>query len=251
MSPLSAYHEHGAISSHKLGDFRRSPLYFYRKHIMKLVSDREQPWMLFGRAVHSLTLEGRAAFDNAFTVCPEEFLTESGAVSTSKAAKAWKADQGDKAVIGPRDLALAETLAKRVHANPHAKALLAVGQPEVERFDKHRPTGIDLKGKCDWLTPDSIIDLKTCGDLDAFADDARKYGYAEQIAFYLDLFERTRGYLVAVEKGEPYRVGVWEVSQAAVAQGILTNDAALARMKTCYDLDEWPGDPTGIMTLGL
>lgn len=57
---LAKSREH--LTSHRLGDFRKSPA-LYRKKKLGLVADEDRPAYLVGRAVHTLVLEGRDRFE--------------------------------------------------------------------------------------------------------------------------------------------------------------------------------------------
>ena len=90
-----------------------------------------------------------------------------------------------------------------------------------------------------------IVDFKTCDDLTWFEADARRYGYAHQLAFYRAVLAQVIGivmpaYIIAVEKKEPFRAGVWRISEDTLAQAQKENEAAIERMKRCIATDTWP-----------
>lgn len=78
----------------------------------------------------------------------------------------------------------------------------------------------------DWVHPHmGIVDLKTTSDLDRFEFEARRWRYPNQMAFYADMLAKVTDedetipvYLIAVEKSEPYRCGVWQVSEQTLDQ---------------------------------
>jgi len=47
-------------------------------------------------------------------------------------------------------------------------------------------------------------------------------------------------YLIAVEKKEPFRAGVWKLSDQLLAQAQRENEAAIERLKRCVATDTWP-----------
>ena len=108
--------------------------------------------------------------------------------------------------------------------------------------------------RLDWLSPDyGIVDLKTTDNLKWFEADARRFGYIYQLAFYRAVTCQVAGdslpvHLVAVEKREPYRCGVWLVSSDALTAAEQETEAAIERLRKCRDIDEWP---TGYETLRL
>jgi hypothetical protein len=59
-----------------------------------------------------------------------------------------------------------------------------------------------------------LVEFKTCGNLTYFEQDAKRFRYPNQMAFYRSVFEAATGdrlpvILVGVEKVEPFRVGAW------------------------------------------
>ena len=75
--PADEYHQAARdgkfLSSHLLGDFRKSPR-LYRKKMTGEIAPEDTAAFLTGRAVHTLILEGRAKFD-------EDFLASNGPVN--------------------------------------------------------------------------------------------------------------------------------------------------------------------------
>ena len=47
-------------------------------------------------------------------------------------------------------------------------------------------------------------------------------------------------HLIAVEKKEPFRCGVWRVGDDTLAQAQRENEAAIRRLLVCRERDEWP-----------
>jgi hypothetical protein len=239
--PMTQYRELPGVSFHALCDFGKSPLFYYRKHVMKVIPDWESDAMRLGTCVHSIVLEGQASFDATCVKCPDKFVTEGGAVSKAKDAKAWAAEQGDKIILSPADHALCLTLFQKVYANQRAKELLSDGKAEVVSKWQHH-TQLACKSRADWLHNDYIVDLKTCHSLNEFEADAVKYNYHGQAAFYAEAFKRSAAYLVAVEKSEPYNVGIWRVGPTALQAGREENDRLLLLLSAAQECDRWPGD---------
>ena len=104
-------------------------------------------------------------------------------------------------------------------------------------------TGIDCKG-----IPDAypLFDLKTTADLTWFLNDAKKFGYDGQIAFYYDGLmargsEPHTPCWIVVEKDPPYDVVVYEIDEQTLQQGRDRYRAALRTLQQCMTTDEWPG----------
>jgi hypothetical protein len=47
-------------------------------------------------------------------------------------------------------------------------------------------------------------------------------------------------HLIAVEKKEPFRCGVWQVSSEALGLAQRDNEQAMERLKQCEESDNWP-----------
>jgi hypothetical protein len=89
------------------------------------------------------------------------------------------------------------------------------------------------------------VDLKTCDDLTWFESDARRFGYVPQLAFYREVLWAASGrrwpvHMIAVEKKEPFRCGVWRVSEMALESAACENAAAIARLRDCRKTGVWP-----------
>ena len=231
------------LTSHQLGDFRKCPA-LYRKKKLGLVADEDRPAYQIGRALHTLVLEGRDKFETEYAVGgPINPKTGEMFGSTTKAYAEWAAAQG-KAVLTIQQFDLIENMADGVRANGMAVDLLSEGIAEgVVRCDyREMPSQIRI----DWLDPHrGIADLKTCDDLTWFEADARRYGYAHQLAFYRAVLAQVIGivmpaYLIGIEKHEPYRCGVWKLTDDILAQAQKENESAIERLKRCIATDTWP-----------
>jgi hypothetical protein len=243
--PAEVYHAKSKdyLTSHALADFRENPL-LYRKRQLGLVVEEDRPAFQVGRAAHTLILEGRDAYRRQYAFGgPTNPATGKLFDSRSKAYQEW-AERQAKPVLSDRQAALIEELAAAVQRHPVAGELLAEGVPEgVIRRDYR---GVPCQARLDWLNPDKgLVDLKTCDHLKYLEADARSFGYLHQLAFYRALLALETGevlsvYLIAVEKREPYRCGVWRIDPNVLAACEQDNEAALERLVRCRQIDHWP-----------
>ena len=243
--PADVYHEKAAeyLSSHRLADFRRCPLLFRRKEL-GLIEDEDRPAYRLGRAAHTLILEGRDRFEATYAVGgPVNPKTGQPYGPRTKAYAQWAASLG-KEVLTDEEAALCAELNAGVGANTVASDLLAEGVPEgVVRADY---CGLPCQARIDWVSPEAgIVDLKTCDDLTWLEADARRYGYAHQLAFYRAVLARAYNevlpvYMVAVEKKQPHRCGVWRVGEDVLALAQKENEQAMGRLRECQEADTWP-----------
>ncbi len=234
------------LSSHMLADFRKSPL-LYHKKITGEIPDKDSSAYLVGRATHSLILEGEEVFDTEYLVTdgPTNEKTGKAYGKDTKAYKAWLEEQDPaKQIISTQDFALIETMNESVQNHPEAVKLLDDGVAEAvirTEIDGH-PCQIRM----DWLHPKKgLVDLKTCDDLDWFTYDAKKYGYIHQLAFYRSVIEAAADrvcpvWIIAVEKKEPFRTGVFKIIPGSLDDAAHENRAAIGELKKCFATGIWP-----------
>ena len=244
--PAEEYHAKAGefLSSHQLLDFIRCP-WLHRKKSLGLIEETDSPAYLVGRAAHVRILEGRDAYEAAFALGgPINPKTQKPFGSNTKAFAEWAVAQG-RPVLSHEQVDLVEQMASGVAQNSEAVDLLLYGRSEgVVRADY---CGTPCQIRIDWLHPHrGVVDFKTCDDLTWFESDARRYGYHRQVAFYRAVLTQALGgllvpvYLIAVEKKEPFRCGVWQVSDDTLAIAQRENEAAIRRVLACRRDDHWP-----------
>ena len=261
--PADVYHAQARenLSSHQLADFRRCPL-LYRRRQLGLIESKDSAAYLVGRAAHTLVLEGRDRFDAEYVVGgPVNEKTGKPYGANTKAFTEFReqAEQAGKDVLTDDQAQQVERMAASVADHERAQRLLAAGVAE----GVVRTVYLDLpcQIRIDWLSLawgcEGIVDLKTCDDLDWFEADARRFGYAHQLAFYRSVLATAAELtaigipirIIAVEKKEPYRCGVWRVGDNALAIAQQDNEQAIERLKRCMATDVWPTGYEDIRTL--
>ena len=243
--PAEIYHAKAKdnLSSHQLIDFIRCP-YHYMKKRNGLIQDLESQAFLLGRAAHSLILEGRDKYENEFAIGgPINPTTGRPFGNTTKKFLEWQAEQR-KPVLTFDQSETVEAMNAAIRMNHYAAELLETGRPEgVVRTEY---CGLPSQIRLDWFNPDyGIIDLKTCDDLTWFESDARRFRYQNQMAFYQCVLDVAIGqllpvYVIAVEKKEPFRCGVWQVTTETLITARAENEAAIERLKESKASDNWP-----------
>ncbi len=235
------------MSSHQLRDFRRCPELFRRQRA-GLAPRPDKSAYLVGRAAHCLIIEGRAEFDRRYmTGGPINPKTGRPFGAETKAHAEWAREQNREVLTGDAMYAV-ERMADAVTRHNLASRLFAGGIGEgVVRADYG---GVPCQIRIDYLHPSfGIVDLKTTDDMEWFESDARRYGYLYQLAFYRAVLAAKAGgvppasipcHLVAVEKSEPFRCGVWLVTPALLDDLDLQNLAALDEFASCEQTGVWP-----------
>lgn len=230
------------LSSHQLADFRKCPLLYHQKKTGQ-IADEDRPAYLVGRAAHTLVLEGPKRFEEEFAVGgPINPVTGKRFGQGTRAFAEWAEAQG-KPVLTDEQFELVVNMAKSVRSHPLAQELL--GEGEAEGVLRAEYCGVPCQIRIDWFHPLlGIVDLKTADSIDYFEADARRYGYAHQMAFYRAVLARRFCILmpvhfIAVEKKPPYRCGVWKLSDETLAAAQRENEAAIERLKRCEATGQW------------
>jgi hypothetical protein len=231
------------LTSHQLADFRKSPALFWKKK-QGLIPDEDRPAYALGRAVHVMVLEGGEEFDRRYVVGgPINPRTQKRFGINTKAYMDWAITQ-NKPVLAEEQFELIAQMRASVLAHEIARELLASGV--AENVVRAEYCNIPCQIRMDWFNPkQGFVDLKTCDDLTWFEADARRFQYLHQLAFYQAVLALKAGtempvHLLAVEKKEPFRCGVWRVAEEVLAHARQENEEALNRFKQCLAENIWP-----------
>ena len=233
------------LSSHWLAEFRRCPLLYHRKRL-GLIPRRESTAFIVGRAAHVLILEGRERYEAEFAVGgPINSKTDKPFGPTTKAFAEW-AQRIGKPVLSDDQAVVIEQMAAAVKAHIFARELLATGQ--AEGVVRREYAGHACQVRLDWINPIAgrgLVDLKTTDDLDSFEFSIRAFGYVHQLAFYRALIAEATGvtlpvHIIAVEKREPFRCGVWVICAKVLDAAQRENEKAMAELSECERRGHWP-----------
>jgi hypothetical protein len=245
MEPADEYHAKASryLSSHQLLDFMKCPYLHYKKR-EGLIAEKESTSYLTGRAAHTRILEGCDAYEQQFAMGgPINPTTGKPYGSLTKKFADWREQQG-KPVLTFDQMDLIEQMASGVARNDFAVELLSWGIAEGVVRTEYCEVLSQIR--IDWLHPQrGIVDLKTCDDLTWFETDSRRYRYHNQMAFYQAVFNQKIGelvpvHIIAVEKKEPHRCGLWRVSDDCLAVARHDNEMAIDQLKSCLNKDIWP-----------
>jgi len=256
----------GYLTSHHLAHFRKNPLLYHKRRLGLVPEEADKLSYQIGRAAHRLILEGRKSFEASYAIGgPVNPKTHEVYHKKTKAYAKWVEAQR-KPVLTFDEAALIENLNASVKAHQAAARLLSAGAAEGVIRAKYR--GMLCQMRLDWLNPErGIVDLKTTGgkaplppfmqtgDLTTFEVDARMYGYIYQLAFYRSVLaeivhEYVPCHIIAVEKQEPFRCGVWLVGEDALAAAQKENEQAMDRLKLCEQTGVWPTGFEEVRTFG-
>jgi len=251
------------LTSSDLRDFVRCPKLYHLKKTGALTTDpnKTSPELIRGSAAHKLILEGRHEFDLSYAVgAPINEQTGKEYGRDTQAFAKWveiqRADKGSAVeFITTEQWYTISNMADSVANHAEAQELLNHGV--AERVLRSDFCGIPVQSRFDWFTEIGefpvVVDLKTCSDLDSFEYDARKFMYGIQFAFYQQILIRSifdeydvecavpaKVYVIAVEKKEPFRCGVYEVSDTTLAHFTTKVFSAIESLKGCQGDGTYP-----------
>jgi hypothetical protein len=205
------------------------------------------------RAIHSLTLE------------PDAFGREFSVFDGVRRGKAY--DEHVAAHQGTTVLTVAEyddasLTADSVRANPLVRELMADGSPEVSLSWTDPATGLEVKGRADWIGSAGILDLKTCGTVNerAVAGMVARNLWHGQLAHYSQGmvahgFRPPPCYIIAAEGKGARDVAVFQLDRGIpdgalhIGEGIRAS--LMQRLAACVASQDWPGRHESIVPLCL
>lgn len=245
--PANAYHAKSAqyLTAHALRDFRRCPL-LYRKKQLGLVEDRDTTEYLIGRAAHVLILEGRERYEQEFAVGgPINPKTGQPFGSATKAFAEWAAAQS-KPVLSDSQAAIIEQMWAAV--GTHGSEMLLDRGGIAEGVVRCTYAEHACQARIDWISDDDaigVVELKTTKNLDLFETAVRDLQYVHQLAFYRMLIRSISGYcpaahIIAIEKTEPFRVGLWKIADPILVAAEWENIEAMNELLQCLASNVWP-----------
>ena len=251
------------LTSSDLRTFVRCPKLFLLEKTGALSTDpnKTSAELIIGSAAHKLILEGQREFDLSFAIggpINEKTGKEYGrdTQAFAKWADIQRADKGTAVeFITTEQMFVISRMADSVAKHVEAQKLLNHGV--AERVLRSDFDGIPVQSRFDWFTEIGempvIVDLKTCSDLDSFEYDARKFMYGIQFAFYqkifvaavmeeydLDITAMPKVFVIAVEKREPFRCGVFEVPVWVLSAYEERVNSAIRSLKECQETKSYP-----------
>ena len=241
------------LNWHSLKDFIDCPLLYYKK-TQGLIEDKDSSYFSTGRAAHKRILEGEVTYSSAYAVGgPVNPKTGKPYGTETKAFEEWALLQG-KPVVSHAQNELISQMADGVAANKNAAELLLNGKAEGVVRSSYCATPCQIR--IDWLNPTrGLVEFKTTDDLTWFEKDIYNYGYIGQLAFYHSVLMHELKvssipvYLIAVEKREPFRCGVWNISYQTLDQSRERNEKAIKDLLVCRESNVWPTNYEEIRTL--
>lgn len=251
------------ITSHSLGDFKKSPVKFAASRGKQKDRDQRAAHFILGEAVHAAILEGAEAYSQRFHVPMGEYVNPKTGKHYNLGTKAWgKAMDEVRAATGKTALPMQDhAQVMRFMANIHhhrlARELLSCGFPEVTA--RAEWYGVPCQSRIDWVTVPqgewcdglreaTVVDLKTILSLDLVNEHISNFGYAHQLAFYARQLQANgvevdSCHIIFLDKSTA-QVQVESYAIEDLSSHMAANDHAMATLGECLLLDSWPGKYT-------
>ena len=231
------YHKDPAISASMLKVMaKHGPKSYWNSfHNPDRPERKTTPALLLGSLTHAAILEPDD-LENQFSPCPNKKLKAGREEAERLKEKGITPVQEDQ-------WELAMAMRDSVYGDKEAKALLSKGVAEKSWWSVDESTSLDIKARSDWFTGTTIVDLKTSqGGVDPkeFAKTVANFQYHIQAAHYLEVTKAKRFVFLVVEKVFPFSVGIYELDEAALEEGLRLQNDALALIKSCHQNGKWP-----------
>ncbi len=118
--------------------------------------------------------------------------------------------------VHPDDYKIIKAMDKALKGHKLISSLLSQ-ESQAEVTIRGTINDVKVQSRLDWLSVGILADLKSCADIDKFKSDCWKFKYFFKMGFYQNMarwagLEIDTVCLIAVEKKQPYRCGLFEIS---------------------------------------
>lgn len=278
------YRNDPAIAISDLKEMNHSPMHFWSKKFGGYRAEKTEAQEI-GTLTHLSVLEPEQYYKRTVLKPSDAPRKPTEAQRNAKkpsdetiaAIKWW--DEWNAANAGKTELTQEERdqiwgITQGVLSNQDAASLLNNALKEVAMFKTIEVDGVPIriKGKADIICgpkhPKVIADLKTVdrgyANPDDFGYSVRKWGYHQQAAWYIDLYnsltaaddpfttesekvvKKTDWVFIVAEKLPPYAVITLELDRSAIEAGRAINKSHLAVLAECFKTNIWEHPMVGI-----
>lgn len=255
---INDYHGGEGFSRSSLIEFQKSPFHFWYKlnnkeekqevEIIRKINSLD-----FGNALHVYVLE-RDTFDDRYIVMPKV----NRATKVGKLAYADILDRsGTKQIICEEAFAEIDLMSQSIDAHDEARELITGALYERSVYWNDSNTGLLCKVRPDIWHSNMICDLKTCvsASYKDFQRSIISYGYHLQAGMIQEgihelLGEKIKNFVyIAIEKEPPYAVGIYQLDEMAVEEGVAQFRRIIKGVKECMDANQWPSYQSSLINL--
>lgn len=256
--PAAEYFAEHGISQSGLKKLAWSPA-----HLREYLDNPQPatPEQIIGQVTHTAVFQPHQLMECCY-VKPSTYEDDKGNVKkwngNATYCREWVATHTDRPVLSAKHIGEIFAMRDHVRAHPGAALSLKEGEAEVSMFCEDAETGLQLKGRADWLSGNAIVDLKTCVDASrgGFSKLIARMGYDLQAAYYLDIakvlgLNKEIFIFIAVEKKPPFAVATWQLTEEGIATGRSKYRRLLTRYMECVSSEKWPGYSSNIEFIDL
>ena len=205
--------------------------------------------MTMGTATHCKALEGESTFAAQFIKKPDDIKY------TTKEGREWRDSQGSKTILvnDGKDrqwdavFGMTESLRTLDWFDPSQEDYRKYNEVSIYWNDDRIPCKARLDRVIRTEKETIVLDLKTTDSVsvDKFQGKMVDLGYDFQAAWYSHAAELLYGkparfIFVAVERGEPHTIDLFEVPQSVLEEARFKNRLAVQRLRTSLKTGEWP-----------
>lgn len=236
------YHAHPAIGSSQAKLMLRSRRLF-KDELDGLVKHKESRAFQFGTAAHAKFLQPEL-FGTMVATGPVNEKTGKPYGTETKSFAEWYAQNPGKIILGEQDIADLDMMAQRM-PDEVRYVLECPGEAEVSFI--HQAGLIQVKARPDWLTGDTIYDLKTIGNMDDSEKHINKYLYWFSHAWYRSVVKLSTGNgfrfrFVFAEKSPPYRWRIIDLDLDWVIWADQQVASVIRQIQACTASGDWSDD---------
>lgn len=248
------YRSWDALNHSTLRHMKRSP-----QHCAwaKIASESDAtPALALGNLVDCLLLEPQE-FSRKYVVG----IDGDGRTKEIKAAREkLEAVRGDRAIVKPSDLKVADAIAASLLSNDKAADYIRTSKLALSVVWDDEATGLRCKARIDLYNEKMglVGDLKTTSDAspESFARSIYAYDYLTQAAMYRNAVTAcgmpwSHHLFLTVETEAPYCAALYRLADELIDLGAMENARLMRQYATCSVRGEWPGYPTNIVDIGI
>lgn len=251
--PFDQYVLEPGLNQSKLGAIKSCPALF--KYLLDNPTP-STPAQDQGQVFHSLILEPDQ-FNSRYFCLPElDRRTTKGKEMYAELI----AMHPDKIAVKADDFHAAHSMATSVRNNVHANQLLDGAETELSLDWTDKATGVLCKARVDAYNAKLgiVVDIKTTVDASPYGFPKRlwQYGYHRQAAWYLEALQQNgeaaeHFVFIAVEKTQPYLVGIYRLADDTIRLSKAENEKLLRLYAECERTNTWPGYTQGIADISI
>jgi len=248
MQPDPAYRKEPGENQSYLKHILKSPAHYKAAKSRRFATS---VFMEMGSALHCKVLEGDEEFSSRYILKPNDISL------TTKEGREWKAANKDKTILSNSDKDMAWDSVLGMTESLRKLEWFDGSQEDYRKFNElsiyWNADGIDCKARLDRLVDIGdevlVLDLKTTDSIEVDSFTKKVVGgmnYVFQAAWYAEAArlaykKPARFIFVAIERAQPWSVGIFEVSEEMMEEGNAQISQARKLLKQCLKTKQWPG----------